>query len=195
MGEIRNYENFTTEIIGGKVFYMSPGIFAHVDAITNIKDKFTLYFYDNDIKCKVYAEGLEVYLDPDNSNNFVVPDISIICDRKVKKRGYKGIPKLIVEVLSPSTAINDRKDKFKTYEKACVEEYWIADPNNKLIEQYVLEDGKYNLKALVALLDEIELSKLTEEQKASYSSIIKPTIFKNLEIDLKDIFIPLDYED
>jgi len=195
MIEIKNYENFTTEIINGKVFYMSPGIFAHVDAITRIKDKFTLYFYDNDMKCMVYAEGLEIYLDANNSDNYVVPDISIICDRKVKKRGYKGVPELIVEVISPSTASKDKKEKFKIYEDAGVKEYWIADPNNKLIEQYVLEDGKYNLWALVALLDEIEFNKLTEEQKASYSSIIKPTIFKNLEIDLKDIFIPFDYDE
>jgi len=195
MGEVRNYENFITEIIGGKTFYMLPGIFAHADAISKIRDKFTFYFLNNNMNCTAYSEGLEVYLDVKNSDYFVVPDITIICDKKVKRRGYKGIPELIVEVLSPSTASKDRKEKYNTYEEAGVKEYWIADPNNKLIEQYVLEDGKYKFKGATVLLDQIEFNKLTEEEKASYSSVIKPTIFEKLEIDLKDVFIQFDYED
>ena len=35
--------------------------------------------------------------------------------------------------------------KFKDYRAHQIEEYWIIDPIHEIIEQYYLEDGKYEL--------------------------------------------------
>ncbi|MDZ4764132.1 MAG: Uma2 family endonuclease [Chloroflexota bacterium] len=56
---------------------------------------------------------------------------------------WEGAPDLIVEILSPSTARDDRKRKFDLYEKHGVSEYWILDPFARLLEVYTLIDGKY----------------------------------------------------
>ena len=52
-------------------------------------------------------------------------------------------------MLSESTEKRDRGVKFEDYALHRVEEYWLVDPEKKLIEQYFLENGDYqlNLKA------------------------------------------------
>ena len=57
----------------------------------------------------------------------------------------KGVPDLIVEVLSPSTHRHDRIRKKARYAKAGVPEYWIVDTDERAVEQYVLERGAYRL--------------------------------------------------
>jgi len=197
MHELSNHEDYyIKEIIDGQIYYMAPGISAHLIIITKIGYKFNRYFENKNKKCMAHTEGLEVYLDANYTKNFVVPDISIICDNsKFGRRGYKGAPELIVEVISQSTASKDRGAKFKAYEKASVKEYWIVSPKEKSIDQYVLKNGKYEHKDTIVLMDEIEFDKLTEEQKSSYSPIIRPSILDDLEIDLNEIFDQINFID
>lgn len=59
------------------------------------------------------------------------------------------VPDFIVEVLGPSTEKYDRGAKMKEYAANGVAEYWIVDPDKKLIEQYELHRGEYQRKATV----------------------------------------------
>lgn len=57
------------------------------------------------------------------------------------------IPNFIVEVLSKGTAARDRGVKFQDYEAHSVQEYWIITPDEKVVEQYVLnEEKQYQLQ-------------------------------------------------
>jgi len=189
MSELRDYEEYIKEVIDGEIYYMSPGISIHAWAVMRLEHKFYDYLKLNKKECEVFAENIEVYLDGDNSKNFVVPDISIICDiSKFDKRGYRGAPELVVEVLSPATAKKDKEEKLLAYERASVKEYWIVDTKSKSIEQRVLRDGKYKLENFVTLMDEAEFDKLTEDQKNKYTTKIKSHVFPELEIDLNEIF-------
>ncbi|KPC97488.1 hypothetical protein LR69_04298 [Geobacillus sp. BCO2] len=50
--------------------------------------------------------------DYEQAKHVVQPDISVICDQsKIGSRGCDGPPDLVVEVLSPSTALKDRNEK------------------------------------------------------------------------------------
>jgi Uma2 family endonuclease len=53
-----------------------------------------------------------------------------------------GIPILVVEVLSPSTALNDRNRKRVRYQQSGVGEYWIVDLDARLIERWRPEDER-----------------------------------------------------
>ena len=58
-------------------------------------------------------------------------------------------PDLIVEVLSESTEAIDRGIKFDDYATHGVTEYWIVDPVVETIEQYLLQEGVYQLAVKV----------------------------------------------
>ena len=69
----------------------------------------------------------------------------MICDRsKLDKKGCKGAPDWIIEILSPGTSMKDRVIKFYTYERFGVKEYWLVSPDDKTVEVFILgENGKY----------------------------------------------------
>lgn len=54
-------------------------------------------------------------------------------------------PDLVVEVLSVSTAANDRGVKFEDYAAHGVREYWLIDPDTETVEQYRLAGDSYEL--------------------------------------------------
>ena len=134
----------------------------------------------------MYYRYNNIFLNPADKKNYVQPDISIICDKsKFFRRGYKGIPELIIEVVSRKTRTKDRGEKYDLFEKSGVKEYWIIEPRLKLIEQYVLENGRYKLKDAIALPN---IDEPIEEDEKDASTIIKPVVFEDLEIDLNKIF-------
>ena len=63
---------------------------------------------------------------------------------KLDDIGCKGAPDIVIEVLSPSTARNDRIVKYRLYERAGVPEYWIVNPETKIVTVHLLEDGRYH---------------------------------------------------
>lgn len=96
--------------------------------------------------CLVFMENLDFKFRPDINDDYLCPDVMVVCDRKLLKgSSYSGVPKFIVETLSPSTAKRDKTEKKDIYEKAGVGEYWIVSPQGS-VEIYYLEDGKYIMK-------------------------------------------------
>ncbi len=83
-------------------------------------------------QCEVYAAPFDVRLPATGEKNdeittVVQPDITIVCDKsKLDKKGCKGSPDLVIEILSPYTAKKDMKEKHFLYEKFAVKEYWIV---------------------------------------------------------------------
>jgi len=95
-------------------------------------------------QCKVYLP-LDVRLNASTLDNTVVqPDLLIICDHSIiDKASIKGVPDMVVEILSPSTARYDKSLKFETYLKAGIREYWIVDPKNETLAVNILKDDNY----------------------------------------------------
>ena len=96
----------------------------------------------------VICRSLDVRL-PENDkaendiSTVLQPDISVICDsRKLDDAGCIGPTDLIVEILSPSTARNDHKEKFNRYERAGVKEYWLVDPLANTVTVFTLGADK-----------------------------------------------------
>ncbi len=50
-----------------------------------------------------------------------------------------------MEILSKSSVGNDRVLKKELYRRSAVPEYWIVDPDDHAVEQYVLRDDAYEL--------------------------------------------------
>ena len=91
----------------------------------------------------VYNAPVDVQL---TDHDIVQPDLVVVLTSRMQMitpTKIKGVPDLIVEILSPSTASNDATLKKQLYERVGVAEYWIVDPDNHTVEQLVLVDGRY----------------------------------------------------
>lgn len=145
------------EKIQGVVYNMSPSAgFDHATVNCNIHATFHAQLRDS--LCKVFIENADLYVDETN-DEYVIPDIMIVCDTKEFKkntRKYYGIPRFIVETLSPSTAKKDKTVKKDLYARIGVSEYWIVEYKSKSVDIYYLENGVYNLANSYMLEDIVE---------------------------------------
>lgn len=132
--------------------------------------------------CLVSMENLDFKYHPDINDDYLCPDIMIVCDRKHLKGGtYSGTPKFIAETLSPSTAKRDKSEKKDIYEKAGVEEYWIVSPDGHL-EIYYLREGRYVLEESYILQDD------AEEECYNAEAEIRLRAFPHITMTLQEIF-------
>lgn len=74
----------------------------------------------------------------------------------ITKRGIEGVPELVVEILSPSTAKRDRVDKLHIYRKAGVRRYLLVDIEARTLEILRLEGENYFVEASLGPEDSFE---------------------------------------
>ena len=112
----------------------------------NLFKKFSSFVDERKLGILLYSP-IDVYLDDENAFQ---PDIVFISKERqeiIKKDGIYGAPDLVVEVLSPSTAHYDLKEKFRVYERSGVREYWIVEPEMNSVEIYSNEKEHFSLIA------------------------------------------------
>jgi Uma2 family endonuclease len=93
---------------------------------------------------KVFFAPIDLYLD--ETSNVVQPDILFISSENplvIDRKGLRGVPDLIIEILSPGNKNYDFIKKKNLYEKFGVNEYWIVDPETKVANGYLLKGDSY----------------------------------------------------
>jgi len=74
-----------------------------------------------------------------------------------------GAPDMIIEITSPYSARKDRLEKFYKYERAGVKEYWIVEPEEKLVSVFVLGgNNRYGRPNIYTEGDEVKVSMLPD---------------------------------
>lgn len=132
--------NQIVELIDGEIV-MNPPLFRHQKAL--VKIIFSLQFLSENGEICVAPSGLNF----DDGNSFE-PDLFWVsaentnCFLGADGRYWHGGPDLVIEVLSPSTEVNDRGIKFQTYQKYGVREYWMVNPEAKFVEVYMLDSER-----------------------------------------------------
>ena len=173
------------QIINGKIVMMSSPSILHHFISQNIYTIFDRYLRGK--RCTPFGDGVDLYLEKERER--YVPDGMIVCDpKKIQRNGVHGAPDLVVEVLSPSTARYDLGHKKEIYEKHGVREYWIVNPANRSLEQYILQEGRFVLRDVYVVYDGEMLADLKEEEKAALVTEFKCSLFDDLTIRLEDVF-------
>ncbi|WP_423227521.1 Uma2 family endonuclease [Paenibacillus filicis] len=126
--------------------------------------------------CLVFVAPFDIFFSEseeyDSPDHITQPDLSVICSKdQLSKNGCQGAPALIIEVLSPSTALKDFNEKFNLYQSYGVQEYWIVDPGNRTVYVNTLKDGSYSIRHLYM------------EQET-----IQSILFKDLQIPINTLF-------
>jgi len=166
------------EIIDGIPYMQSSPTWQHQGITRELLLQFGGYLSDK--QCQVFTAPFDLRLpeieekdDEDGVTQVYQPDLLVVCDKsRLKGTGYYGVPSLVIEILSPSSVRNDRLLKFNIYEKVGVKEYWIVEPDTKLVNVFILQDNnRYGRTELYTELDNVTVS-----------------IFPDLVIDLSRIF-------
>jgi Uma2 family endonuclease len=137
-------EGTLAELIDNQI-YMSPAPntnhFITAKKISKIFDKL---IEDTDRGFVFYAP-YDVYLD--ETQNAVQPDIFVVLSANsgvIEPHGnFKGVPDLIVEVLSAGNRSHDLVKKKELYQKFRVKEYWVVDPETKLVLGFAWNENGY----------------------------------------------------
>jgi len=124
------------ELIDGNAIAMAPSpVGKHQILMLNLGTVFKEAL--EDCECYAYPE-LDWII---NRSNVLRPDLAIYCE---KIDDYpKTTPKIVIEIISPSTAKNDEEIKFNIYEKEGVEYYILAYPELGKVRIFKLIDGSY----------------------------------------------------
>ena len=103
------------------------------------------------------------------------PDILFVAKENVGMINDRvhGAPDLCIEVLSPSTALNDRYAKKETYARFGVREYWIIDGTRQSVSIFTLQDRAYG-----------------EPTEATGDDLICSTVVEGFTVRAGDVFVP-----
>jgi Uma2 family endonuclease len=134
------------EYINGEVYAMAGGTLPHNDIAVNVTSALRVFLRGKG--CKVRMSDAKVRVSA--VGPYFYPDVVVSCDDR-DRRAMDAIryPKLIIEVLSPSTASFDRGDKFRFYRQIpSLEEYVLVDAEKISVDCYRKNvAGKWELTA------------------------------------------------
>lgn len=158
------------ELIEGELLMTPSPLTRHQRAVGK-------FFVRLDNYVSIHGVG-EVFVSPydvvlDNENVFE-PDVIFVSKENspiITEANIKGAPDMVIEVLSPSTSKRDLINKKRIYAKYGVKEYWIADPQEKTVDLFILNDKQFDLKKRYAKDD-----------------VIESVILNGLQIPLKEVF-------
>lgn len=122
--------------------------------------------------CRLLSAPLDLKL---SEFDLVQPDLMVVCDpAQFQGTHVEGPPRLVIEILSPSTMRHDRVRKLNLYARSGVNEYWMVTPHPPLVE--VMKNGEGTF-ALVGNFTEKDL--------------LRSCVFPNLALELEKVFAEL----
>lgn len=130
------------EYIDGEIYLLASPKTAHQIALTELFGSFYNWFQGKECVPMVAPYDITLRRNPENMN-VVQPDLMVICDLEEKLDDndyYKGVPALVLEIISEGTRSKDLIKKLDLYMSCGVREYWIVNPINREVTVYHFED-------------------------------------------------------
>lgn len=161
-------ENVRYELIDGVAYLMAPPApdLAHQEIAGEIYRQVANALGGK--PCRAFVAPVDVLLPrrdeaDDQVDTVVQPDVLVVCDEtKLKRRGVRGAPDWVVEVLSPATASHDQVEKRRVYERAGVKEYWLVHPTDRVLTVYRLAGNEYGKPEMQELAGETSVGILAD---------------------------------
>lgn len=133
-------EDRRVELIEGVIYDMAAPSFVHQHLLGKLFTQISSFIESKNGDCLPMMAPVDVRLDCDD-RTMVQPDILILCDRsKICKWGIMGAPDFCLEIVSESTRRKDYIKKLQKYVDAGVREYWILDPERRVLVTYDWRD-------------------------------------------------------
>jgi Uma2 family endonuclease len=133
------------ELIAGVLYMTPPPGYLHNNAAARLNRLLSEFLIQTEAKGTLYFPRVGIMRSP---NSWLEPDLFYVA-AETKARLDSIYPQLIttadlvIEIISPSTAIYDRNTKADTYAALGVKELWLVDETSGTIEMRVLEGDRY----------------------------------------------------
>ena len=142
----------------------------HVQIVTNLIETVSRRLKKKN--CRTFSNDLKIWIP--NREKFLYPDIAIICgklDFYKLRQDVVTNPKLIIEVLSDSTAAFDRSEKLWLYQTVeTLQEYVLISQDKAVVEQYLKRNDAWIYRATIGIESSVNLESV------------------ELKVDLDDIY-------
>ena len=121
------------EIIDGEHYVTAAPNLGHQDLIGRLHLSIGAFVEDRQERGRVFLSPCDVVF---SFHDIVEPDLIFVAPDQLDiltEKNIQGTPALVVEVLSPSTRKRDREVKRRLYDRAGVREYWLVDPESRVV--------------------------------------------------------------
>lgn len=103
------------EFVDGRIYAMSGASLRHNEICGDIYASLKNHLRGG--PCRTFIEAVKVELADDLTESYYYPDVFVTCEPADDDSHIVRHPKLIIEVLSPSTSRNDRGEKLSNYKR------------------------------------------------------------------------------
>jgi Uma2 family endonuclease len=132
------------EIIGGQLIVSPSPSTRHQHVLIKLASALDVYL-STEGAGQAFIAPLNVRL---SCYDVVQPDLLVVLDDRkeiIQEQGIVGAPNLVVEILSPSSNVTDFLRKSRLYEQYGVKEFWIVNPDSKIVSAQALDGDRYHL--------------------------------------------------
>ena len=138
----RSSKNIRYEYLDGEIRMLAGGSPDHSIIIANLTA--TIKGPLRGSQCRVYNSDVQLQL---SEKRYVYPDITVSCDeRDQNQKETIHYPRLVVEVLSPTTKSTDRGKKAIYYRAyPTIQEYMMVDSEEVLVEVHRREEERWTI--------------------------------------------------
>ena len=148
------------EYLRGEIIAMSGASYQHTIITMNISGE--LYIQLKGTACTVHTNDMRVRTHPETS--YFYPDVVVVCDKpRFEDNTFDTLlnPIVLVEVLSPSTQVYDRGEKFKHYQQlTSLQEYILVSQDEVGVDRYRRQTTEWQPTEFRSLEDVLSLTSI-----------------------------------
>ncbi len=142
------------EYVEGEVYAMAGASDRHNRIALNIASRLNNHMGDS--PCEVFISDMKIKVAPEV---FYYPDVVVTCDPAGGDAYFRAEPRLIVEVISPSTERIDRHEKMMAYKSVqSLQEYVLVSQDEMRVEVYRRKDTGWETIALTGAEEQLQLA-------------------------------------
>jgi Uma2 family endonuclease len=142
------------ELIAGVLYMSPPPEYTHDNIVTRLIRLITLELARLGVSGKLYAPRAAIWT---SARTYLEPDLFYVSAETEARLNpeRRTTADLVIEVISPGSAIYDRNTKADTYAALGVKELWLVDEIEETVEVRTLRGDRYGEGALFAKGDQL----------------------------------------
>jgi Uma2 family endonuclease len=130
------------ELIAGVLYMTPPPGYLHDDAASRLVRILSKFLIESGNQGKLHIPRAAIWT---SARTYLEPDLFYVSAETEAQMvpGHRTTADLVIEVISPGSAIYDRNTKADTYARLGVNELWLVDETGANVEVRTLAEGRF----------------------------------------------------